>query len=133
MEIKKYSEMEDFPFIALWATARDLPLPNPDHYPECGMVVSVDGKRVCSGFMFRTDAKFAIIGGIMSDPGADPGVRNVALDVLIAALLDLARQCGFLLTTVSANNDRLLDRYKRHGFDAKEKGLTIMLRGEPCL
>lgn len=131
MKIKKYSELEDFPYIVLWAHKRELGLPDPQYYPECGMVVETDeGKRICSGFLFRTDAKFSIIGAVMSDPESDPLVRNQALDVLFDGLIELSRQCGFKMISVSTNNQRLCARYEKHGFVAREKGLTIFLREE---
>ncbi len=131
MEIKKYSEAEDFPHIVLWAAARGLAYPAAEFYPPCGMVIWHEGKRVCSGFMFKTDANFSIIGGIMSDPKADYAVRNEALDMLFAGLLELSKQCGFKLVSSSANNEKLSARLEKHGFVGRENGLKILLREEP--
>jgi hypothetical protein len=130
MEIKKYIEAEDFPHIVLWASARGLGLPDPQYYPECGMLIVHDGRRICSGFLFRTDAKFAFIGGVMSDPTTDPVVRDQALDCLLTGLLELSRQCGFKLVTASSNNSKLQARYEKHGFVGRENGLKILLREE---
>lgn len=130
MEIKKYSEVDDFPHIILWASARGLNLPDAQFYPECGVVVVHEGKRICSGFMFRTDAKFSIIGGVMSDPMADFAVRDAALDLLLVSLIELSKQCGFKMVSASSNNDRMQARYEKHGFVGRENGLKILLREE---
>lgn len=130
MQTKVYSEFEDFPFIALWAHKRGMPLPNPDYYGECGMIILDKGIKICSGFLIRTDCKFALIGNIMSNPDVEREQRDKCLDFMIVALLELARQCGFKLVCGSSNSERLLAKFEKHGFLRREKGITMTLREE---
>lgn len=132
-QLKKFSAEEDLAYLVLWAHKRGLEAPNPHYLPGSGIVIlDEEGRRICASFLVLTDANFAIISGFASDPDVDKQVRSEALDLLIEALCERARQLGIDVVSGSSNNKALTARWKRHGFQDRESGLTLMMKGGLC-
>lgn len=72
--------------------------------------------RTAAGWLYRTDSKTAFLGSIISDKDAPKDVRSVALDKLLVAIRDEARELGFKMLVGSPSVPALIDRFERHGF-----------------
>lgn len=124
LQAKYYDHATDYSMIKDWFDQRKFPPPEPRFLPPTGAVVEVDGAPVACGFMFRTDAKAAVIGHLVTDPTAKGEVRNAALNYLIEALTEKAQDEGYLMVCCSTNVDRLMGRFEQLGFTKTDEGVA---------
>ena len=118
MQIDKYTHEKYFEIIRGWWRKRERSIPDKDHFPPTGFMVSdVDGRNIVAGFLFKTDANIAIMDFIISDPEPmTPSVRDKAVNFLLSTLVKEAYEGGFKLVTAATNLPRLGVRYERMGF-----------------
>lgn len=113
MEVRPYKRETDYPTLAQWWNAHKewtaIPV---DILPEIGAVV----EGVCAGFLYRTDSKIAWIEWIISNPESEPAVRARGLDLVIEALLGIAKDLGFVSVFSAVKHPKLLERYKQFNF-----------------
>lgn len=115
---------EHFPMLRQWWEERQFPAPDPMLLPPTGVLITHGLTPVAAGFLFKTDAKIATIGHLVSDPRSDRGIRSEATDYLIFSLLDHARQEGFRAVTGATNLPRLMQRYELLGFVKTDEGIS---------
>lgn len=123
-ELRSVELEKDFPMLKAWWEARQFPPANPQFMPPTGLVVMKAGQPVCAGFLFKSDANAAIIGNIVSDPGATGRDRHEALDQLIQALSYIAYREGFGMVCCSTNLPRLMGRFQENGFVKTDEGVS---------
>lgn len=108
---------EDFSLIEGWWKARGFPPANPEFLPPTGFIVTGDSVPICAGFLFKTDAKIAILNHVVSSPTPiDPMDYNTAMNHLIAKMIHEARASGFKILSAACNIERLGKRYESNGF-----------------
>lgn len=115
---------EDYPKLEAWWKARKFPPANPKFMPPTGVMVSMNGRDVVAGFLFKSDANAAIIGNIVSNPDAPGKDRSWCLDQLVTSLVGLAKSEGFGMVCCSTNLPRLQERFKSHGFTLTDEGVA---------
>lgn len=96
--------------------------------PVHGVTVLADKVPILCAFLFETNAKVAIINCIVADPSVEKEVRSDALDLLIETSSDLAKHLGYEQISASTNLEGLIERYKKHGFEAADTGVTHLGR-----
>lgn len=63
--------------------------------PENGIMVSIDGKNVCAGWIWSTDSLMCLLGFIISDKNIKGKQKRDSLIFLIKNLEDLAKKLNF--------------------------------------
>lgn len=116
--------LEDYPVLLEWWRARKFPAPDPELLPPTGIVVTHHESPIVAGFLFKTDAKIATIGALVSDPRSDIGKRSEATNYLLFLLLDHARKAGFKAITGATNLPRLMSRYELLGLVKTDEGVS---------
>lgn len=97
--------------------SRGNPVPDSQFLPPTGIIITYSERPVCAGFLFKTDARIAIINHVVSNPAKiDPGKRSSAIDLLISTLVHAAYSSGFKMVTAASNKERLNKRYEKLGF-----------------
>jgi hypothetical protein len=119
---------EDFQMVEDWRKKRHLPVVPMSFLPPCGAVVSIDGKDVAAGFVVKTDAGYAVLNGLVSDPDAPREHRESAVTRLLDDLMLVAKQEGFSVVSASTNLERLSQRYDKLGFTRTDKGITAFVK-----
>lgn len=122
----------DYPQLKAWWDERGFPPARRQFLPPTGLMVRQDGVDTCGGFLFKTDARAAIIGNLVSDPRAPKSIRSEAVDYLVLALLDLAVEDGFEMVCASTNLPGLSARYQRLGFTCTDQGVSHFGRVFEC-
>lgn len=114
----------DYALLSEWWAAHNWP-PMPEQFlPRTGVVVEVEDKAVCAGFLYKTDSAFAWLEWVVSDPKSDKLERSQALDTLIGSLLHIAQSLGFQAIHTSARHPGLIERYQAHGFVLADTQMT---------
>ena len=123
MHVRVYDEKENYYLLASWWVRRGNPVPERELMAPTGRIVYYNDKPICAGFLFKTDAKIAVISHVVSNPDPmDKNVRGEALDLLIAHLIKEAHLGGFKMVSASSNLDRLNKRYEKLGFVKTDSG-----------
>lgn len=95
------------------------PVPR-DFLPENGIggvIIEVDDKPVCAGFMYTTNSSVAWVDWIISSKDETPkGVRQVAIKMLITQLTEGAKLSGAKYIYALIKHKGLADKYKDLGF-----------------
>lgn len=117
LNVALYYPSRHFKMIESWWESKNFPAPNPKFLPPTGYLIECENLPICAGFLFKTDAKIAIINHVVSTSvPMDKEIRSEALDLLIKTLIQKAERDGFLLVTASSNVERLNQRYEKLGF-----------------
>jgi hypothetical protein len=115
-----------------WFEKRSFPAPDPNYFPGVGVVALFQGVPVAAGFAYRTDAKLAIIGHLVTDPDASGDKRNAALDAVIQTLTRIAQAEGYELVSCATDLPKLMDRFERLGFSKTDEGVSHFRRNLLC-
>lgn len=117
LKVTPYTHDIFYDLLAHWWTCRKCPVPEKDLMPPTGFVVWIDQFPVCAAFLFKTDAKIAIISHVVSTHvKIDPEQRGLCLNLLISKLISQAREDGFKVVSASSNLKKLNARYEALGF-----------------
>lgn len=116
----------------MWWKDRGFPSPEIELLPPTGLVIVFGGKPICGGFLFKTDAKIAMINHLVSDPRVEGSLRSEATDYLLFALLSHARDEGFRVVTGATNLPRLMRRYELLGFVQTDEQISHFRRDFKC-
>lgn len=84
------------------------------------------------GFLFKTDAKVAMVGNLVTNPEADADIRHKALNQIINVLGKVALDEGFRLLTCATNIDKLGHRFEDLGFEKTDVNVSHFRR-DLCL
>jgi hypothetical protein len=116
-----------------WWNERKFPQPDAQFLPPTGLVVAYGtGKLICGGFLFKTDARMASLGNLVSDPQVRAEDRSEAVELLISKLMDVARENGYSMVSAATNLPRLMSRYEKLGFSRTDDNVSHFGRIFPC-
>lgn len=119
MEVRPYIEESDYPVLCEWWKGHKWPpIPAP-MLPQTGLIIP----GYCAGFVYRTDSSIAMIEWIISNPKAAREHRSQALDELIQALVNKARDLGYSAAFSFIKHPLLLKRYEKTGFTVTDQGM----------
>lgn len=127
LEIRKFDPEQDYADVVAWWTARKWPTIALDLLPKTGFIVEGYGVKICAGWLYKTDSKFALIEWIVSNPLPGHESRGEALDILMLRLVETAKRQDFKAIFSSIDNKRLIARYKKHGFTQTDGNMTSMI------
>ncbi len=123
-EIFQYDKNLHYELFKQWWDARSFPAPNADFLPAMGAMVYEDKAPVCGGFLFQTDGGTAVIGHLVSNPGASGAARDRCLDLLLNQFVAKARLNGFKVVSCSTNLPKLMERFVRLGFTKTDENVS---------
>lgn len=124
MNVSKFTE-EHYAEVCNWWKAHSWPLMPLSLLPKTGYIV----RDVAAGFLYNTDSGIAWIEWIVSNPESDKAIRNEALDLILGNLIDDAKKMNKTFIFTSSDNEKLINRYKKHGFSLGDTGVTHLGRG----
>lgn len=127
MEIRKFDPQSDYLKVSAWWEKQGWPSIPLEMLPKTGFIMEDAEGGLCAGWLYKTDSKFAWLEWIVANPARPFELRGRALDVLMLRLVETARSSGFKAVFSSINNERLINRYKKHGFKETEKSMTNMI------
>jgi hypothetical protein len=111
MKIRQFED-SDWPTISSWYASRNLPPPNAEWLPEIGFVVD----NVAAGFVYNAEGKLALLEGYITNPASEAYVREKALDLLTATLIEAVR-CPRIYAVTT--NPAIVRRASRLGFNVR--------------
>jgi hypothetical protein len=117
----RYVREEHFELVRGWLRSREQDIV-PRALPENGFIVP--GKA--AGFLYRTDSSVAWIENIVAAPGLSREERNEAVDAVVAAIIERAKELGFELLVGYTLLDVVVKRAERFGFTHVDGGFHLV-------
>lgn len=128
MNVRNFSPVKDYLMICEWWVEHGWPVCPLNFLPETGLIMEEDGKPFCVGFIYGTDSDFCLMEFIVSNPKSDKEKRSLAIDELIEKLLERAKEQGYRAVYSFAQNQSLLARCVKQGFEVTDTNVTNILR-----
>lgn len=115
--------INDYPIVSSWWTARSWPVLPLDLLPKTGVVVG----DYCAGFLYSTDSRICWIEFIVSNPNTDKAERDRAMNLLLDRLIVEAKNLGCKVIFTSAKNEHLERRLKSKQFQQTDSQVNHYL------
>lgn len=129
MKTVNYNHDKHYEIISTWWTAWKWDIIPTVALPENGIVIYSDcGIPLCAGFIYKTDSCIAWIENIISNKSAPKDKRGGAVDFLIKALCERAKELGFTVAMTSICHTGLMDKMISNNFQKTDLNMTNMLR-----
>lgn len=113
---RKFDLSRDYDILFDWWYAHNSFPPKPEHLSTTGIVVEVEDKPVCAGFLYKTDSKICILEFVVCDPGAAKKARDQGLSHLIEEVKIWAVKEGYTLIYNSSKFGKFINRLQDAGF-----------------
>lgn len=124
MSVERFDRAKHLPMMREWCEARGTPLPwdASDFYPPTGFVA----RDCAASFLFLTESCVGYIDGTVADPRVDSHQRSMALDEVLAAILEeaKARSLKALVTYTAAPT--LIAKVPKFGARIQGEGITYI-------
>lgn len=128
MKIEELNKTDNYDLFCKWWEAwgwASIPF---EFLPDDGVVVSYDGDKVCAAFLYKTDTPICWAENYISDPRADREIRDEALNLLIQALSEKAKDAGFVVMMSAIKHNILGRRLEKNGFQMADQNLTSYIK-----
>jgi hypothetical protein len=126
-EVKTYTA-DDYETVSLWWKQWEWAGIPEAFLPENGLIVTAEGTPVCAAFIYRTDTPIYWVENYISDKTADKIIRSDALDLLVLASIEKAKDMGALVVMSSIKHTGLGRRLEKSGFVVSDKNMTVYMR-----
>ena len=129
MQVRDFNRLADHPMVCRWWHAQKWPAIALDALPRTGLVGTTDdGVPLAAGWLYQTDSSIGWVEWIVGDPEADKEQRSEALDLLISKLVERSLDLGIKALFTSCSNERLIERYKKAGFQVTDTSMSNLIR-----
>jgi len=113
--VRKYQK-SDYKEVESWFHKRDIPITE-DYLPPTGFIVP--GKA--AGYIFRSDGNFCVFECFVGNPNCSKLERKIALQQIVAVMIQEAKQMGFKEVYGFATSKLMLEIGYAQGFEFIEK------------
>jgi hypothetical protein len=125
----RYFTEEDYPMLLEWWKFWRFPAPGLINLPKTGVIVNINEKDICSGFVYLTNSNMCWIEFIVSNPDEkDKEVRKIAISECINQLCYIAKEMGYQVAYTSLKNESLQNKYLEEGFILGSKGCNEYIK-----
>lgn len=128
MQIERFHHHDHLEYIEELLKLRKLPLTFLDDIPTYGFIAFTDDdEAVATAFIRFIEGGAALIDGLITDPRKSPELRNMAIDLIVQALLDASRQGGIKKMIAYTIDEGTLTRaIKKYGFVQQPHTLIVL-------
>lgn len=124
MELRAF-KIEDHETVCKWWAAQGWPPVPMNCLSPTGLII----EGMCAGWIYKTNGcAMGVLEWIVGNPEADKTQRAAALDLLITGLEKTGKELGIEYILTFTGHQRLLDRYKKHGFKETDKNMTHLVK-----
>jgi len=129
MNVRLFSYLSDNEAVVRWLSKySDWPQPLPKEYmSETGFIVEEGGEKLAVCWLIMTNAKMAWVAWPMVNPDAHKEKRREALDLIFSTIKREAAEKGYTHLLTTTNIPSLVNRYKKHGFNVGDEGVTQLI------
>tara|TARA_B110000305_G_scaffold125914_1_gene141008 strand:+ start:28457 stop:28867 length:411 start_codon:yes stop_codon:yes gene_type:complete len=102
-----------------------------DFLPENGtggLMVSKGDQDICAGFLYITNSKVGLTEFVVSNKDYKEKDRSDAIQLLLDAIVELAKKNGCKYAHVILKNDSLTSKYLDSGYVMSDKKVTEMIK-----
>lgn len=126
VEARKFDFNKDYDILQTWWNEHGLYPPKPEHLSNTGIIIEVEEKPACAGFLYHTDSKICVFEFVVSNPKIEKFQRERALKKLIEAVKNIAKKWDYHLIYTSINKEAYIKKLKDADFIEVDKNQTHM-------
>lgn len=113
--------------VSWWVAHKWAPVPE-SALPTIGLVSFADGEPVAVAWLYQTDSTFSILEWMVSNPDyKNKEMRGKAIDSLIFALVNAAKNLGFTHIYTSTKAGKYMKRLQDQGFNLTESNMNNLI------
>lgn len=116
MTSKPFDMIEHLEPMCRWLYQRGSFVPSRSDIPSLGMVINDDSSMIAMGFLRSVEGEMAIWDGMVTNPERSSEDRDLALDLLMSRLLEIAKVSGIKRIFAFTDDSNTLARAIKHGF-----------------
>lgn len=120
----KFEWPKHWEIVAPWWEGYDMLTLPKEALPPNGIIVYKQDVPVIAGWLYLTDSMWAIMEWIVGDPNLGKDTRRNGLDVLIPALIEVAKAFNKPIVFSSVSHPTLIEAYQRHGMMVNDRSMT---------
>jgi hypothetical protein len=128
MKVSSFNAAQHYKEVTDWWKRQDYPVLPLEALPKIGYIVDIEGLNLCAGWLYKTDANFALAEGFVGNPNVPWQLRTEGLDMLSEAIIKTAKEEGFKAVLSWITNKRMIERAELHGFKTIVKDVNMMSR-----
>lgn len=126
MEIVKFNDKEHYEALRMFWAQYDWEAPELDCLPRTGFVAQNETGIIGACFYYKTNSKMAMMDWLIADKESDKEHRNVAVLMLIEKIKTELKDAGVKIIYTITANKKIVETYKRMGFQVMEEGVVSM-------
>lgn len=119
--IRKYLD-SDYIQLQSWQKARGLNMPEHGYLSNIGFIVP----NKASGFLYTTNSNICHLEMLCSNPDINKKDRDEAINSIVFAIIDTAKQLGFKVITSTTQIEAVKQRSLLHGFYPEEGHVKLI-------
>ena len=126
VKAKRFDLSKHYDIIQQWWINHGSFPPEPEHLAPIGVMVEVEGKPICAGFLYNTDSKICVFEFVVCDPFASKNNRSKGLRHLIKRIKNLAEELDYSLIYTSVGIQPYIKKLKEADFKEIDTNQTHM-------
>ena len=128
MEIRNY-ESSDYSMLCKWWEHWGWSPLGEATLSKTGLIVTNQGIDVASCFIYKTDSCVCWIEHYLINKQASKHARRGAIEFLIDASVEKAKQMGFAVSMSSVNHKGLIEKLIQSGYSHGDSNMSNLVRG----
>ncbi len=124
--IQLFNFREDYYDMKAWLGERGLDAPHPDSMPSTGFIATIDGIPSAVAFLRMIEGNQGKLDYLVSNPHQPPATRFQAIDLVVDAVIQLAKDLKLNELYAHSQEDSLLRRCALKGFESFPHTLIAM-------
>lgn len=116
MIVRAYSPIQDLDQIKSWLADWNMSSELIEQLPEIGFVARDQEGSIAAGFLRRVEGGLVLLDSLIANPKASGKRRSYALDRVVEALLEKAREFKWMKVLAFTKERAILKRSVKHGF-----------------
>lgn len=128
LNIVPFRAVDHYDIISEWWTHYKWPPLPLCSLPVNGLVAYYNNIPVVAAWVYRTDSDLGAMEWIISNPGVEKEIRNIAIEGLIEACINLAKDLKIRCLCTSVKIPKLISRLENAGFVVADKGMTNLIK-----
>lgn len=125
LEKRDFEDEEHYPSFVIWWHEMGVRGPDPEYLPPTGYVIQSQDQPIAGGFLYLTDGKIGIIGGLGYDSGLKPADLKSALGALLICLENKAKSAGMKVVIISTTDAAVIELCGAMRFTVNDDGSLI--------
>ena len=127
MEVIVFNRENHLELVSKWLKVRGINELLAQEVPQFGYICFNNHEAICAGFLRKVEGGYMFMDSLITNPIAEPELRNKAIDLVVTELIESAKDLQVTKILAYSTDINTLERSKKHGFRAYPENVVIGL------